>query len=195
MNSLDCWTKQRPLSSSSDRSLRMWKVSEDSHLVFRGHKASIDNVQYLTQDSYMSTGQDGSVCIWKETQKKPVACYPSAHGNEQDTGNVRWISALSCCTMTDFAATGSYDGFLRLWKANAENGELHQTASLEMGGFINSIALSKKLIVCGVGNEHRLGRWWRLNGVKNCVKVMNLHNLSNESDVDYMSSEDDCESG
>jgi WD40 repeat protein len=76
--------------------------------------------------------------------------------------------------MTDFVATGSHDGYLRLWNANAEDRVLSPTASIPIDGFINSIAISKRLIVLGVGNEHRLGRWWRLKNVKNCVKVIKL---------------------
>jgi ribosomal RNA-processing protein 9 len=174
VNSLDCWTKERPLSSSSDRSVRMWKVADDSHLVFRGHKASIDNVQYLTPESYISSGQDGSLCVWKETQKKPVVHRNCAHGCEPGSRDGRWISAMASSKMTDFVATGSHDGYLKLWHANAEDRVLNNTASIAVDGFVNSIALSKRIIVAGVGNEHRLGRWWRLNKVKNCLKVFKL---------------------
>ena len=209
VNSLDCWTKERPLSSSSDRSVRMWKVSDDSHLVFRGHKASIDNVQYLTPESYISSGQDGSLCVWKETQKmgidfgfknknwsneittdvksnlyyseyqkKPSVQRNYAHGYEHGSTNGRWISAMASCKMTDFVATGSHDGYLRLWNARAEDRVLNPSAAIPVDGFINSIALSKRIIAVGVGNEHRLGRWWRLNKVKNCVKIFKIPDVT-----------------
>ena len=53
MYSVDCWTKEKPLSASSDRTVRLWKVAEETHLVFRGHKSSIDNAQYLTDNSFV----------------------------------------------------------------------------------------------------------------------------------------------
>lgn len=172
VNCLDCWTKERPISASSDRTVRMWKVSDDTHLVFRGHKANIDNVQYLTAESFISSGQDGSLCVWKETQKKPVVQRECAHGF--DTSGARWISSLSSSHMTDLVASGSYDGYLRLWSVNADQKRLEETAAIPMDGFVNSIALSAKLIVVGLGNEHRLGRWWKLGSVKNCLKIIKI---------------------
>jgi ribosomal RNA-processing protein 9 len=97
--------------------------------------------------------------------------------------------------MTDFVATGSHDGFLRLWNANAEDRVLNPTASIPIDGFINSIALSKRMIVVGVGNEHRLGRWWRLNKVKNCVKIIKLPDFNEsrriEDNINSESEDDD----
>ena len=40
VQAMDCLDKGRPISSSADRSVRLWKVAEESHLVFRGHKAA-----------------------------------------------------------------------------------------------------------------------------------------------------------
>jgi len=188
VNSLDCWIKDRPISSSSDRSVRMWNVADDSHLVFRGHKASIDNVQYLTPESYISSGQDGSLCVWKSTQKKPTVQVNCAHGCEIGSREGRWISAMASCKMTDFVATGSHDGYLRLWAANSEDRTLNPTASIAVDGFINSIALSKRIIVAGVGNEHRLGRWWRLSKVKNCVNIMKLPDFNDCEGAEYSGS-------
>lgn len=188
VNSLDCGLKDRPISSSSDRSVRMWNVADDSHLVFRGHKASIDNIQYLTPESYISSGQDGSLCVWKNTQKKPIVQVNFAHGCEIGRREGRWISAMASCKMTDLVATGSHDGHLRLWEANSDNRTLNPTASIAVDGFINSIAISKRVIVAGVGNEHRLGRWWRLSKVKNCVNIMKLPDISEHKGIEYIES-------
>eukprot|EP01042_Synura_sphagnicola_P008126 gene8126-10403_t len=47
--SIDCYHKLRPLTSSADRTNRHWKIEENSHLVFRGHKAQIDTARILNE--------------------------------------------------------------------------------------------------------------------------------------------------
>ena len=37
-----------------------------------------------------------------------------------------------------------------------------------------SFANSGRFMVMGVGQEHRMGRWWRLKGVKNGIYIQKL---------------------
>ena len=43
-------------------------------------------------------------------------------------------------------------------------------------GFVNALAFSNdgNNLIAGIGQEHRLGRWWRLKKAKNCVCVIPL---------------------
>lgn len=184
---MDCWNKARPASVSADKTLRHWKIAEDSHLVFRGHKSSIDTVQILTADSILSGGADGSLCLWKETQKKPVATVKAAHGFEGDDVKVstycdipRWMSSLTCVKMSNLAASGSSDGFVKLWHASADDHEMIEVGRLLCPGFVNGLAMSSRLLVAGTGVEHRLGRWWRMKGPLNKVVVYKLPDLGDE---------------
>ena len=169
---VDCWTKEKPVSCSADRTLRVWKVVEESHLVFRGDKGGIDAIQLVTDDSYVTGSQDGSVSLWKETQKKPIRSIAQAHGH--DTGGARWISSVAAVKMSNLAASGSNDGIVRLWNASAEGRTLEQVAAIELEGFVNSLALSSRVLVAGTGREHKFGRWWNLKGNKNKVVIMRL---------------------
>lgn len=165
-------------------------------MVFRGHKGNIDCAQILTVDSMISAGTDGLLCLWKETQKKPVAQIKAAHGYDGDethastTQNPRWISSLSTLKMSDLLATGSNSGDIKLWKAISNSYCLEEVASIPCNGFVNGIALSTKFIVAGTGNEHRLGRWWRMKGALN--KVI-LHKFSEEL-TNVISSDDQADS-
>ena len=182
---MDCWNKDRPASVSADKTLRKWKIAEDSHLIFRGHKGSVDAVSILTTESVLTCGADGNLCLWKETQKKPVATIKAAHGFEGDDSGLalspRWMSSMSCVKMSNLAATGSFDGKIRLWNANADDHELFEVGSLSCAGFVNGLAMSSKLLVAGTGTEHRLGRWWRLKGPLNKVIVYRLSGLEDET--------------
>ena len=46
----------------------------------------------------------------------------------------------------------------------------------QVDGFVNSLSVgcSGQLLVAGVGQEHRLGRWWREAGVKNRIHVFSI---------------------
>ncbi len=211
MYSVDCWTKEKPLSASSDRTVRLWKVAEETHLVFRGHKSSIDNAQYLTDNSFVSAGQDGSLHLWKDGQKVPVRSVAAAHGYQGHqsgndgapaapaTGaavgskrgpagsNPNWISSLASIKMSNVVASGSNDGFVRLWTANAEERQLSALAAVPVQGFANAIALTSRLLVVGGGKEHKHGRWWNLKGNHNKLTIVRFDSLLNQSD--YSNSE------
>ena len=80
--SIDCAHKLRPLTASADRTNRSWKIEENSHLVFRGHKAPIDSARILTDSTFVSASQDGHLCLWAHGKKTPVGTIVAAHGCE-----------------------------------------------------------------------------------------------------------------
>jgi ribosomal RNA-processing protein 9 len=43
-------------------------------------------------------------------------------------------------------------------------------------GFVNSLSFSKsgRYLIAGIGQEHRLGRWWRLQNVRNGIYIIHL---------------------
>jgi ribosomal RNA-processing protein 9 len=155
--------------------LRGWKVEANSHLVFRGHKAPIDVARVLTDDTFVSGSQDGRLSLWKETRKLPVSTIENCHGIDK-FGNANWITAVSTIKSSDLIASGSWDGSLKLWSAKEE--KLTSLASIPVQGCINSIELSKNLIVAGCGREHKLGRWVNAKGLKNRITVIKLDTIN-----------------
>lgn len=204
MYSVDCWTKEKPLSASSDRTVRVWKVAEETHLVFRGHKSSIDNAQYLTDNSFVSAGQDGTLNLWKDAQKTPVRCVHAAHGMQVPAGptgafssrNPNWICSVAALKMSNIVATGSVDGYVRLWNASAEERVLAPVCAFEMPGSVNALAITPRLMVAGCGKEHKYGRWWNMKGSLNKLRVVRFDALlvepssSSEGEEDSASEDD-----
>lgn len=174
MNAIDCWVKDRPVSSSSDRTVRLWKVAEESHLVFRGHKSNVDAVQVLTEDCVVSGSQDGTLSLWKDTLKHPVTSVPQSHGIDTATGNACWVSSVATVKMSDLVISGSNDGFLRLWLASADTRQLEQCAEIPCEGFVNALLVTSNMIIAGCGTEHRLGRWWTMKGNRNKITLLRL---------------------
>jgi ribosomal RNA-processing protein 9 len=76
---------------------------------------------------------------------------------------------------------------VRLWKLTADNKSFKQIAQIPVQGVVNSIQIKtvfpskRTLLVVGVGQELKLGRWIRLkNGAKNCTKVIELESTAGQ---------------
>jgi hypothetical protein len=112
---IDCLYKEAPVTVGTDKTLRRWQIENETHLLFKGHAASIDCVAMLNDDVAVSGSQDGSLCVWSTKKKKPVSTVETAHGSDQ------WIGAVGAYAYTDVVATGAADGFLRIWQCHTEN--------------------------------------------------------------------------
>jgi ribosomal RNA-processing protein 9 len=182
VHAMDCWNNAKPISSSSDRTVRQWKIAEESHLVFRGHKSNIDNVQVLNDTHFVSSGQDGNIHLWKDSIKSPIAGIQAAHGLEGSSTNPRWISSLSSVKMSNLVASGSNDGGIRLWDVNCENKSITHIRSLDAVGFVNAMTLTPNVLIAATGAEHRLGRWWHMKGNRNRIVIFRF-NSENSADL------------
>ena len=56
ITSLDSLVQHQMLTSGIDRTLRLWKVDEETQLLFQGHKAPIDCAALLHAESF------GAIC-------------------------------------------------------------------------------------------------------------------------------------
>lgn len=48
-------------------------------------------------------------------------------------------------------------------------------------GFVNALKFSRdgKTLVAGIGQEHKLGRWWRIKNAKNALCIIPLERREN----------------
>ena len=129
-------------------------------------------MRLLNEDSFLSAGQDGGLHYWKTSQKRPVMSCHAVHG--YDACNPRWISSMATVKFSNLAATGSYDGVIRLWDIEPDLKVIRPLLRVSLDGFVNDIALSPSLMVAGLGSEHRLGRWWSLKGNRNKIAIVKL---------------------
>lgn len=181
---IDCHRKERPVSVGEDRTARAWKLSEDSHLIFRGGaKVQFAECVSVINDDWFLTGhQGGHVSLWFAEKKRAVSFVEHAHGaDDGGAGNLdRSVVSVASLRMGDVAATGSYDGFLRLWKVQTgrttESRGIERLGEIPLFGYINSIAFGSKANFCvaAIGEEHRLGRWNRIKKAQNRIAVVKL---------------------
>lgn len=183
--SIDCGHKERPVSGSTDHTCRLWKVPEESQLVFRGGGASIDAVAvFRGGQQWISGGDDGHLSLWTMMRKKPVQILRDVHGKVDSfaAGDEcrGWIHSLACARGSDLAASGSGNGFIRLW-AHRER-HLEALGSLPVHGFVNAvrIAPSGRFVVSGIGQEPRLGRWSKVKGIRNGIAIHRIPLVDSE---------------
>ncbi|KAI0168212.1 WD40-repeat-containing domain protein [Pestalotiopsis sp. NC0098] len=96
---LDALALERCISvGARDRTARLWKVVEETQLVFRGGGAvdkrrlpnidprslavegSMDCVSMIDEELFVTGSDNGSIALWSLTKKKPLYIMPQAHG-------------------------------------------------------------------------------------------------------------------
>ena len=166
ITALDAVGEQSLVSAGEDRTLRLWKVDEETQLVFGGGSSPLDAVAMLSPTSFVAGAQDGTLSLWSSMRKRPLATLPTAHGlgGALTGGAPCWITALAAPPHSDVVLSGSCDGALRFWHADDAGRSLSPIHSVPLTGFVNGIALARsgKFVAAAVGQEHRLGRWFRL---------------------------------
>uniref|UniRef100_A0A6J0UH88 U3 small nucleolar RNA-interacting protein 2 isoform X1 n=1 Tax=Pogona vitticeps TaxID=103695 RepID=A0A6J0UH88_9SAUR len=169
-------------SGGRDGTVRVWKIPEESQLVFYGHQGSIDCVQLINEEHMVSGADDGSVALWGLSKKKPLATVKKAHSlhGMQGLEQPYWISSVAALLNSDLVATGasccSHNASVKLWKCGEGFRRLEPLFEIPLVGFVNSLKFSNSgnFLVAGVGQEHRLGRWWRIKEAKNSICIIPL---------------------
>mmetsp|Transcript_41402 Transcript_41402/g.134748 ORF Transcript_41402/g.134748 Transcript_41402/m.134748 type:complete len:628 (+) Transcript_41402:695-2578(+) len=178
ITALDAVGEQSLVSAAEDRTLRLWKVDEETQLVFGGGSSPLDAVAMLSPTSFVAGAQDGTLSLWSSMRKRPLATLPTAHGlgGALTGGAPCWITALAAPPHSDVVLSGSCDGALRFWHADDAGRSLSPIHSVPLTGFVNGIALARsgKFVAAAVGQEHRLGRWFRLPEARNSLAIVPL---------------------
>ena len=119
-------------------------------------EGSLDTVALIDEDTFVTGSDNGALCLWSTLRKKPVFTIPLAHGadepltleqayaeqdlNGMETGRTdkkrpgrrkpRWITALATIPLSDINVTGSWDGYLRLWRVTPDRRRIEALGSI-----------------------------------------------------------------
>ncbi|KAJ0017477.1 hypothetical protein Pint_11153 [Pistacia integerrima] len=169
---IDCLRKERVLTVGRDRTMQLWKVPEESRLVFRAPSSSLECCCFISNDEFLSGSDDGSVELWSALRKKPAYIVKNAHPllaghkNTEQNENSKtsnglmengdhnpgiynfssaysWVSSISVCRGSDLAASGAGNGSVRLWAIGSETKDIRPLYDLPLVGFVNSLAFAK----------------------------------------------------
>ncbi|CAL7936460.1 unnamed protein product [Xylocopa violacea] len=183
VTSIDALARERAITSGGfDGTIRIWKIVEESQLIFNGHNGSIDAVKLINEENFFSCGDDGQLCVWGSLKKKPLCCVPNAHGRDASNDQPMWISSIATLLNTDLVASGSRNGVIRLWHCGDSFRSLNPLFEIQLTGFINALWFTPDgtELIAGVGQEHRLGRWWRIPEAKNSIVIIPLIQTTNK---------------
>lgn len=108
--------QEMPFSVARDRTARAWKLAEETHMIYRGGSkvSNADCISAIKDDYFLTGHDDGIFSFWLKGKKRAVVSIPEAHG--KDGLLPRGICSVASLGGSDFAATGSNDGYLRLWQ-------------------------------------------------------------------------------
>ncbi|KAJ8960626.1 hypothetical protein NQ318_013918 [Aromia moschata] len=157
------------------RDIRIWKITEETQLIFNGHSGNIDNVRLINEENFVTGGDDGQICVWSVMRKKPLCIVEQAHGKDSTNGLPNWVSAVTLLN-TDMIASGSSDGFVKVWKLENNFKSVKLLLKIPVEGFVNSLCFTSdgNRLIVGVGKEHKFGRWTTIKSAKNCILVLPL---------------------
>ncbi|KAL2109442.1 hypothetical protein VUR80DRAFT_2461 [Thermomyces stellatus] len=239
---IDALAQERCVSvGARDRTARLWKVAEETQLVFRGggsadkkarlqgvdpaslrHEGSMDRVAMIDDELFVTGSDNGSVALWNLAKKKPLCVVPAAHGLEEPMkpGEYsaeekpdpraapvpvpRHVTALRTVPYSDLILSGSWDGYVRVWRLSEDKKAIEPVGvlgrkqgaetdgdgdALRIKGVINDIAVFERgdkgsdglCVVVAVGKEHRLGRWKVEKGGKNGGVVFEVPKIKGQA--------------
>ena len=154
-------------------------------------EGSMDRVAMIDEQTFVTGSDNGSLSLWTTQRKKPLSSISLAHGLENPIApedfsaetnsqqstvpqpQPRWITALAAVPYSDLVVSGSWDGYLRIWKVSEDKKKLEATGVLPTpSSVVNDLSIFERgergmdglCIVAALGKETRLGRWIKVKG-------------------------------
>lgn len=201
---------------SRDRTVRLWKITEETQMIFKGRdskndevqEGSIDCVTMIDENHFLTGSDNGNICLWSIHKRKPIFIVQCAHGydsmkpSSQYSAEIntsflpspqpRWITSLASLPYSDIFFSGSWCGYIKIWKLSSDLKKFSLIAEdiLPIDGIINRLCIIEKgakakdgiTIIAAVGKENRLGRWIKSENGKNGIKFFEIRRLKQKID-------------
>ncbi|KAI0012820.1 WD40 repeat-like protein [Xylariaceae sp. FL0662B] len=112
------------------------------------HEGSMDRVAMIDEELFVTGSDNGSLALWSIQKKKPLFIVPQAHGLDPplpptqasaeqvpDPSVVpppqpRWITALRTLPYSDLILSGSWDGYVRVWRLSEDKKQIESAGIL-----------------------------------------------------------------
>lgn len=130
-------------SGSVDKKVRSSNNTQSSYL-----EGSIDRVTMIDDDLFVTGSDNGTIALWNVQKKKPMFTIPHAHGigpqpipAPQSSAKTpqtempseprpRWITALRAVPYSDVILSGSWDGYIRVWRLSDDKKQMQSAGVL-----------------------------------------------------------------
>lgn len=112
------------------------------------HEGSMDRIAMIDDELFVTGSDNGSLALWSSTKKKPLFVLPQAHGIEPELSlekasaekqpdpkvipppQPRWITSLKTIPYSDIILSGSWDGYVRVWKLSEDKRRIERVGVL-----------------------------------------------------------------
>lgn len=133
---------------SSEKKLLAKNIAAGVDPKSNAQEGSMDCIAMLDDELFVTGSDNGSLALWSLTKKKPLFVLPQAHGLEpalalemtsaekQPDPEVipppqpRWITALKTIPYSDLILSGSWDGYVRVWKLSEDKRQIERVGVL-----------------------------------------------------------------
>ncbi|KAI1805521.1 WD40 repeat-like protein [Daldinia bambusicola] len=204
---IDALAQERCVSvGARDRTARLWKVVEETQLVFRGgsidkkqkpeidprslaHEGSMDRVAMIDDELFVTGSDNGSLALWSIQKKKPLFILTQAHGLEKPLKPTeasaeaapapkvvpppqpRWITALRTLPYSDLILSGSWDGYVRVWRLSDDKRKIEPAGILGNPSTADALPQDADETGNGAANNGPNAASWLVKGVVNDIAL------------------------
>ena len=157
--------RYRALTAGGDRTCRLWKVAEDSQLVFHAADSahSLESCALLNASEWVTGARDGSLARWTATKKKPAGTWMHAHGPPAEVGTAQADAGAQLNAVARKAGgsgLGSGAAARSVAAARAAAGAPEQSLG-DAGQWINAVAVAPASDLVASGAADGCIRLWR----------------------------------
>jgi len=106
---VDSYTKDRVISCGLDNQVVFYKITEDSELLYSSKNHSVDTINVINHQFFVTGSCDNALDLWILSKKKPIFSLENVHKNNS------WVLSTANIRNSDLVASGSYDGCVNLY--------------------------------------------------------------------------------
>jgi len=159
---LDAYSGDRLLSCGIDRQVIFWKINEDSELVYRNEKHTVDTINVINNQFFITGSSDNCLDLWAMNKKRPIFTLEGVHSDNS------WVLSTANIRNSDLMCSGSYDGQVVFYKVDRNERNIGILKREEgLNGCLNCIkfsnvrgtAFNEAMVAVSHSKEERLGRW------------------------------------
>lgn len=101
---LQAYSKDRVISCGLDRQCIFWKLNEDAELLYSNLQHSVDMINIVNHQFFVTGSYDNALDLWIMNKKKPLFSLEGIHKDDS------WLLSTANIRNSDLFASGSYDG-------------------------------------------------------------------------------------
>jgi ribosomal RNA-processing protein 9 len=180
---IDAYSKNRVLSCGLDRQVVFWKVDEDAELLYGSQKHTVDTINVINHQYFLTGSYDNCIELWVLNKKKPLFTLANAHKKDS------WVLSTANIRNSDLMCSGSYDGNVNFYEFRKQKRDIAKIGSVTgLPGCINVMRFaharsadmlnknSQLMLAVSHSQEEKLGRWHVQPKVKDGITILRKKN-------------------